>query len=131
MLHHQKYLDFEWGWKYFVFTMLPFGLSTAPYVLTKLLWPLVRLWWGKGQKAILYLDDGICSVAGEREAGITSQWVKSTMSKAGFVVNKAKSTWAPAQKLQWIGFTIDLEHGQVSMPDKKLTNLRIMQVLDT
>ena len=56
--------------------------------------------------------------------GITSQWVKSTLSKAGFVVNEAKSTWAPTQKLQWLGFTIDLEHGQVSVPEKKLTNLR-------
>ena len=64
----------------------------SPYVITKLLLPLVRLWWGKGQKALLYLDDGICAVAGEREAGITSQWVKSTLSKAVFVVNEAKST---------------------------------------
>ena len=73
VLHHQKYLGFEWGGKYFVFTVLPFGLSTAPYVFTKLLRPLVRLWRGKGHKAILYLDDGICAVASEREAGITSQ----------------------------------------------------------
>eukprot|EP00731_Ephydatia_muelleri_P006495 Em0003g743a len=42
----------------------------------------------------------------------------------GFVVNEAKSTWAPTQKLQWLGFTIDLEHGQVSVPEKKLSNLR-------
>ena len=26
---HRKYLGFEWGGKYFVFTVLPFGLSTA------------------------------------------------------------------------------------------------------
>ena len=71
--HHQKYLGFEWRGKYFVFTVLPFGLSTAPYVFTKLLRPSVQLWRGKGHKAILYLDDGICAVAGEREAGITSQ----------------------------------------------------------
>ena len=39
--------------------------------------------------------------------------------------------------MQWLGFTIDLEHGQVSIPDKKrVTNLRrllkdaCMQVLD-
>ena len=114
VLHHQKYLGFEWGGKYFVFTVLPFGLSTAPYVFTKLLWPLVGLWQGKGHKAILYLDDGICAVAEEREA----------LSKAGFVVNEAKSTWAPTQKLQWLGFTIDLEHGQVFVPEKKLSNLR-------
>ena len=83
--HHRKYLGFEWGGKYFV---LPFGLSTAPYVFTKLLRPLVGLWRGKGHKVILYLDDGICAVAGEREAGITSQWVKSSLSKLLTTLNQ-------------------------------------------
>ena len=47
-----------------------------------------------------------------------------TLSKVGFVVNEAKSTWTPMQKLQWLGFTIDLEHGQVSVPEKQLNDLR-------
>ena len=83
----------------------------------------------KGRQALL---------VSEREAGFTSQLVKNTLSNAGFVVNEAKSTWAPTQKLQWLGFTIDLEHGQVSVPEKKLSNLRKlllamrnMQVLGT
>ena len=44
-----------------------------------------------------------------------------TLSKVGFVVNEAKSTWTP---MQWLGFTIDLEHGQVSVPEKQLNDLR-------
>ena len=43
---HQTFLGFEWGSQFYVFTVLPFGLSTAPYVFTKLLRPLVRLWRG-------------------------------------------------------------------------------------
>ena len=41
---HQRFLDIEWGGAYYMFTVLPFGLSTACYVFTKLLRPLVRYW---------------------------------------------------------------------------------------
>ena len=33
---HQKFLGIEWCGVYYVFTVLPFGLSTACYVFTKL-----------------------------------------------------------------------------------------------
>ena len=121
---HQTFLGFEWGSQFYVFTVLPFGLSTAPYVFTKLLRPLVRLWRGKGCKAILYLDDGICAVEGEREAVRVSTWVRDTLEKAGFVANEAKCTWTPTHRLQWLGFNVDLEQGELSVPEKKLSMLK-------
>ena len=44
---HRKYLAFSWDFgdgvmKYFQFTVLPFGLSSAPYLFTKLLKPILR-----------------------------------------------------------------------------------------
>ena len=43
---HQTYLGFSWIFqgvaKYFCFTVLSFGLTSAPYILTKLLRPLVN-----------------------------------------------------------------------------------------
>ena len=48
---HQKYLGFKWDSNghvnYYVFTVLPFGLSTACYLFTKLMRPLVRHWRGR------------------------------------------------------------------------------------
>ena len=45
---HQTYLGFSWGnkgaTKYFVFTVLPFGLSSAPFAFTKEVRPLVKHW---------------------------------------------------------------------------------------
>ena len=65
---HQTYLGFSWPVnripRYFVFTVLPFGLATACYAFTKLLRPLVRFWRGQGLRVILYLDDGILAVNG-------------------------------------------------------------------
>ena len=47
-----KYLGFRWDIEdketYFVFKVLPFGLSSACYFFTKLLWPLVKFWRGRG-----------------------------------------------------------------------------------
>ena len=69
---HQKYLGFQWDIAgvsgYYVFAVLPFGLSMACYIFTKLMRPLVRYWHGRGLKAIVYLDDSIIAVEGESEA---------------------------------------------------------------
>ena len=55
---HHKYLGFAWGESYYVFTVLIFGLSTACYMFTKLLWPMARYWQSQGIRIVLYLDDG-------------------------------------------------------------------------
>ena len=45
--------------KYFVFTVLPFGLSTSPYIFTKIVRPLVKYWRLKGIPIVVFIDDGI------------------------------------------------------------------------
>ena len=49
----RKYLAFAWDFgdrvlKYFQFAVLPFGLSSAPYLFTKLLKPVVTSWHSYG-----------------------------------------------------------------------------------
>ena len=67
------------GGKYFVFTVLPFGLSTACYIFTKLLRPLVRYWRAKGLRIVVYLDDGLCAATGHQSALEASELVRSTL----------------------------------------------------
>jgi len=59
-LKHQGYLGFSWQFngmlRYFTFTVLPFGLSSACFCFTKLLRPLVRR--SMGQNSFVHLDDG-------------------------------------------------------------------------
>ena len=69
---HHKHLGFQWDiggvTGYYVFAVLPLGLSMACYIFTKLMRPLMRYWHGKGLKAIVYLDDCIIAVEGESES---------------------------------------------------------------
>ena len=52
---HHAYLGFHWLFnrkhtRYFQFTVLPFGLSTAGYVFTKVLRPFTNRWEGEWQR---------------------------------------------------------------------------------
>eukprot|EP00731_Ephydatia_muelleri_P022428 Em0015g11a len=97
--HHRKYLGFEWERQFYVFTVLPFALASAPYVFTKLLRPLVKLWRSRGLKCLMYLDDGIVAVKGKESAEKLACGV------------------------MWLGFNIDLLDGYVSVPQEKVDML--------
>ena len=122
---HWKYLGFVWNVdgipKYYVFTVLPFGLATACYVFTKIVRPLVRYWRGQGLRAVVYLDDGIIAVEGEEAASRASEAVKDDLRKAGFVIHVKKSQWEPTRNIVWLGFELDLEEGKIKVPRDKLT----------
>ena len=125
---HRNYLGFQWntvgGSQFFVFTVLPFGLATACYAFTKLLRPLVKYWRKQGLRAIVYLDDGIIAVSGKQAAIETSARVRQDLANAGLVDNMAKSSWLPSQKICWLGFNLDLEVGQIAVPQEKVVALR-------
>ena len=60
---HWKYLGFSWemveGRKdYFMLCVLPFGLSSAPYIFTKVTRVLLRSWREAGIRCQLYMDAG-------------------------------------------------------------------------
>jgi len=54
---HQHLLSFQWEGKIYKFQCLPFGLSPAPRVFTKLLKPVVGFLRQNGCHLIIYLDD--------------------------------------------------------------------------
>jgi len=124
-----KFLGFQWETKgvseYSVFTVLPFGLSTACYLFTKLLRPLVRYWRGRGLKAIVYLDDGIVAVRGLERAQHESLLVKEDLEKEGLVVNLEKTQWSPSDRIEWLGFIVDLSKGEFTVPEDKIKALKL------
>ena len=83
---------------YFVFKVLPFGLSLACYFFTKL---LVKFWRGYGLRIVVCLSDGIYSVQADR-AETTSEFVQSSLEQAGFVAHSVKSQWTPSYQIFWL-----------------------------
>ena len=90
------YLGFSWGVdherKWFMFRVLLFGLSTACYVFTKLLRPLVKRWRSKGLRCIVYVDDGICASSDRQQCVVDTQQIVNDITLAGFIINTEKSS---------------------------------------
>ena len=124
---HWQYLGFTWdmgsGNKYFTFTVLPFGLSTACYAFTKLMRPLIRHWRGMGIRAVMYID-GIVAVDGELKAQEVSMAIQKDLQDAGFITNIEKSDWVPRRFATWLGFDINLESAQLVVPKSKVEALQ-------
>ena len=113
---HRKYLVFSWDFgtgvdRYFQFTVLPFGLSSAPFIFTKLLKPLEAHWRGQGIPIALFFDDGIEAGSSLNSAKINSSIVRADLARCGFEINKEKSSWEPERKFSWIGYDIDTQTG--------------------
>ena len=121
---HQSFLGFSWFYKgktrYFCFRVLPFGLSSAPYIFTKLFRPLVAYWRRQGIHIVVYLDDGLGEAPSYQVALDHSTKVKSDLVRSGFVPNSEKSIWVPTLVIDWLGFTIDLFQGLLFIPGKKI-----------
>ena len=74
-------------------------------------------------RVVLYLDDGIVTAKGLELSNHVSKQVQHDLAKAGLIVNESKSQWQPVRKLTWLGFTLDLEFGKLTVPEDKLSCL--------
>ena len=87
----QDFLGFSWSFsgvtRYFKFTVLPFGLSTGPYIFTKVMRPLVKYWRSQAYRIVVYLDDGLGVCPTFACCRLEALAVKSDLSRAGFVPN--------------------------------------------
>ena len=123
----QRFLGFSWVFngarKYFKFVVLPFGLSTGPYIFTKVMRPLLRHWRSQALRIVVYLDDGL-GVCGTKDTCLQqSLLVHSDLISSGFVPNKDKCMWIPVQLIRWLGFHWDFARGLLSIPEDKISVL--------
>lgn len=116
------YLGFEWDGQIYVFLVLPFGLSTAPYLFTKVLRPFLRYWRMKGILCALFLDDGL--VGGESVAVVSRavEIVRWSLAAAGWVVSEEKSHWDPSSTVTWLGFDFNFSSCTVSVSAARVDN---------
>ena len=90
---HKTYLGFSWKHsnpnqvKFYVFAVLPFGLSSASHVFTKILTPLENHWRHQGICVAVSLDDGWGIENDSQVCSIVADDVRTDLFKVGFVTN--------------------------------------------
>ena len=104
---HRKFLAFSWSFedgsvRYFIFSVLPFGLSSAPYIFTKRLKPQVKKWRGEGKSILLFLDDGLSAAQPFNFTKNCSFQIHYDLLKLGLLPNEKKCVWEPCQSIVWL-----------------------------
>ncbi|XP_041453613.1 uncharacterized protein LOC121406809 [Lytechinus variegatus] len=121
---HRKYLGFCWEFhgqkRYFVFNVLPFGISTAGYIFTKLTRVPVTYWRSQGKKVVMFLDDGIAGCSDMKVANEMSRQIKADLNKLGFVLAETKCDWFPQNKATWLGMYWDFHEGDVYITETRM-----------
>ena len=124
---HQTYLGFSCDitevTKYFVFTVLPFGLSSALFLFTKVVRPLVTHWHLYAVKIACFLEDGLGIAYTYQDALSCSNFVKATLINSGFVPNVTKSIWIPCQRVIWLGIAININNNTLSITSSQITSI--------
>ena len=117
---------------YFKFTVLPFGLASAPFMFTKIQKVLVSHWRKQGIRIFTYLDDGAGAKNNYTEAKAVSQLAQQDILASGFVENAEKCQWEPVQCGELLGFITDLASDLFIVPDRRVEALQhlLQQVLD-
>ena len=133
---HRKYLGFHWEHegqtKYYVFNVLPFGISSAAFIFTKVLRKVIQYWRSVGIKVLMYLDDGLAGSKSYTEAESMSRFIRKDLSDLGFVIAESKCEWQPKQNIVWLGFEWNTVSGILKVTSERLekTMKSITHVLD-
>ena len=87
---HQPYLRFIVGQEHYQFTCLPFGLSRAPWVFTKVMKPIVIFLCARGVQMIVYIDDILLMADTAAQAKSHLEAWTFLLTGLGFIINVQK-----------------------------------------
>ena len=106
------------------FTCMPFGLSSAPRIFTKVMEPVIASARSEVIRLIIYLDDILIMALSTEESARHTNFVVFLLESLGFIINREKSCLQPQSHLTYLGFEIDTKCMTISVPDLKLKKLQ-------
>ena len=120
---HQKFLRFCWEGREWQFQALPIGLSSAPYIFTKGMKPVIATMRRLGIRLILYLNDMLIKDQSIDRVKCSLATAVEVLISLGFIINLKKSVTVPAQEIQFLGFSLDSQAMSIALPQSKLHSL--------
>lgn len=123
--HMWTLLGFRLQEQYYVFSCLPFGLSQAPYVFTRIMRCAHEGCVAWGYKLTSMIDDAsiVHECRGTAAAHtLAAVWLEAAL---GFVHAVPKCQLWPEHRQQFLGFVCDWALGQLRVPEQKLQRLAV------
>ena len=121
---HRKYLLLGWEGKYYQFTCLPNGLSSAPRVFTQMLKPVYSHVRSTGHIFKGLVDDSILVAYSLGSCRKNIYDTVNLFTLLGFTIHLVKSVLEPTQTIQFLGFVIDSVAITVKLPPNKAAKVK-------
>jgi hypothetical protein len=111
--------------KFYRFLVLPFGVSSAPMILTKALKSTVKKIREAGIRINIYLDDILIMAQTQQQLRAHMTTTIQQLNQDGWRINFKKSTLDPSQSIDYIGaHIISNPHVQMSLIQESYDKLR-------
>lgn len=127
---HTEFLGFSWVRDdgqviFYKFLVLPFGLSSACYIFTKVTRPLIAKWRSEGKLVLTFLDDGLGCASDYEKALLLSNEVKQDLLLSGFIPNANKCVWLPTQVLHFLGAILNSKDGIIMVSEERINKAKL------
>jgi len=122
----RKYLRFQFEGKAYQFRVLPFGISTAPFLFSKLMVVVAAAVRKLGSPVIQYFDDWLLHQLCRNAllSNLRASW--RTIQELGLIPNKDKSDLVPSQTFTYVGMYFRTALGLVSVPPPRIDAILVI-----
>ena len=120
----RKYLCFQFKGTTYEFRCLPFGLSLAPRVFTRILRPIVAKLRSEGIRTVIYLDDLLLIHHQKDTLSEIFLYVRRLLSSLGFLVKLEKRSPEPTHRLVFLGAVLDTTYMSVALPEEQINRIQ-------
>lgn len=100
---HRMFLRFVMAGQHYQYTVLPFGLSLAPWVFTKCMTVVEAYLRKRGIHVFPHLNDWLVRDKSRDQVLCHGQFTLCLFNHLSLILNKGKSTLIPMQKIDIIG----------------------------
>ena len=117
---HWKFLRFQLEDRHFEWMVLPFGISWAPWLFTRLTNPVAAFLHKRSISISFYLDDAIMFAEEKPQLLLDVQFTLRCLHQLGWLVNEQKSELVPTRRLKYLGAIIDTSIPAMYIPQDRL-----------
>ena len=118
-----KFFAFVLGGKIYVFQVLPFGLSPAPWAFSRVMKPIKSSLRVRGIIVFSFLDDFLTLAESPTRLSLHTDMLIQLLQRLGFKINWEKSSLIPQQRLEYLGVFLDLQALSLSLPQSKVESI--------
>lgn len=98
-------LGFSWRGIFYIFNVLPFGLSLSPWLFTRMTRPALAYLRSKSHRMAMYMDDLLGCVSPHQSSQLLE--CIDLFTRLGWIIEPTKSKLTLSTSTEWLGYRID------------------------